>query len=143
MSRIHKRYGWTAGILLTALLLSGCDYANFAILNASSNQAHKISRSSYLWTGISDGTVIISEDDPKDVTFEIEMSEGSLSLTLKNSDGEEIDTLTQEGEYTGTEKFTVEDAGTYKLVQKGKGFNGKYQVTWGTEEETESDSVEN
>lgn len=123
-------------VILLSFLLTGCDYVNTAVVNIRNNGEGKLGRSSVWWSGVSENEIIIEDNGSKDITFAVNMKKGKLTLELKDSEGEEVYSLSREGKCSETIVFTADDSGRYTLMEKGKKFSGSYQITWGDNEET-------
>lgn len=125
----------TAVFLISTLMLTGCDYVNIAVLNSEYNGVEETGRKSLYWSGLSKSGIEIKEDGTKDITFLIEMDEGELTLTLSDSNGEEIYSLSREGRCSEAVVYTVEESGQYSITETGSKFCGSYKISWGNVEE--------
>lgn len=124
-------------LFLLVCLLTGCSFsANVSAFSMETARENSVSRSSSYWSGIQMGSKI-AVNEGEEIRFHIEMEKGSVAFTLKDSDGNDIYTLTKEGEYSGTETYTAEADETFWLVEKGVHFKGTYRIEWGEEEGSE------
>lgn len=123
-------------VFLLVFTLSGCTYFNVSVADITNSEEGKISRTCSYWSGFGDRKIVI-EKDGQEINFVIDMTEGTLTLTLVNSDGEEVYALTKEGECKEVISYTAEESGRYILKEKGSKFKGSYQIIWSDEVNTE------
>ncbi len=129
-------------MILIICLMTGCAYYNVSAMNVVNETDNKITRKSSYWSGLQKGDRL-EVDEGERINFYIEMEKGSVSFVLKDSEGNEVFTTTKEGTYSGTESYVAEKEDTLWLTEKGKGFKGKYEITWGKTEVSNDDLEKN
>ena len=146
MKKTVKKVNTVCSMMILICLLTGCAYSNFSVMNMESKDEGSIGRSSSYWSGIQIGE-IISLKEGEEIHFYIEMEKGSVNFILKDSEGNEIYSVEKEGEYKGTETYTAKKSEKLWLTEKGSGFKGSYEITWGEagnlsdDTETENDDI--
>ena len=128
MKKSYKIFFVVAISVFAVFCFTGCDVASVALFNNRSSAGDHISRSSVLWSGTTINTIKVDEDNTQ-ILFSVEMKEGEVTFILED-EGEEIYNLQVSQAGTTEEAYTVEHAGTYRFIEKGKSFNGSYTVNW-------------
>ena len=114
-------------------LLEGCAYANFSVMDVRNREEGSTGRTCTYWSGVQTGDRITVKEG-EEVRFQVDMEKGSVTFILKDSEGNEVYSVTKEGEYSGTETYTAEKDEKLWLTEKGSGFKGNYKITWGKQE---------
>lgn len=123
-----RKIGSLFMVLIAVLMMTGCT-SNTALVNIEKKSDNTLGRSCVLWTGTYEDTIEIEEAG--DIIFSVDMKEGKVTFILQNSAGEEVYSLSKEGEFTGSVTYTAEKSEKYVLIQKGEKFKGSYKVIWG------------
>lgn len=126
-------------IILLVCLMTGCAYYNVSFVDVENRTENRINRKSSYWSGLQKGDRLEVKEGEK-INFNIEMEKGSVTFILEDSEKNEVFTVTKEGTYSGSEIYVAEETDTLWLTEKGKGFKGKYEITWGKSEENNGDS---
>ena len=133
-----KKVSMMWNIIFSICLLTGCAYSNLSVMDIANRKEGSIKRSCSYWSGIQAGDRITLEKG-EEIHFYVEMEKGSVTFILKDSEGNEVYSVTKEGEYTGTETYTAEKSDKLKLTEKGASFKGSYEITWGELENAEEE----
>lgn len=140
---MKRKICFVISLLIVIVGITGCS-TDVAVINIQNNTNGRISKTAAYWSGVSKETIEIVNNESREISFDINMEKGSVTFILENMDGEEVYTLTRDGECIVTETFTFTEEGKYILNQKGDKFSGKYKITWNDEKgELEEESKDN
>lgn len=116
-----------------SMLLAGCDVASVSLINSRSAVNNHISRSAKLWTGTTLDSITV-EDDNTEIVFAVDMEKGEVTFTIEDDNGE-VYTLSKTEAGSTTDRYVIEEAGTYKFTEEGNQFSGSYDINWEQAEE--------
>ncbi len=133
-----RKFSFFAVTVFLIGLLTGCAYANFSVMDINDREEGSIGRKSSYWSGVQMGDRITAKEG-EEICFQIEMEKGSVTFALKDGEGNEVYSVTKEGEYSGTVKYIAEKDEKLWLTEKGSGFKGSYKITWGKQEGTDGE----
>ena len=112
-------------VLISALAFTGCTRKLMWVENSGRDH---IQATYKRFTGIEKKTIRLEEGDNLVIDYESEVTEGTLSLTLTDPDGNEIMSLQSDTE--GTQKVDAPESGRYTLWIEGDKTGGSFEIEW-------------
>ena len=112
-------------VIVSTLTFTGCTRA----LMWSSNSGKDHIEAKYKkFTGTEKKGIRLKEGDTLVIDYQSEVTEGTLTLTLTDPEGNEVLSLTADTE--GTESLGAEESGKYTLNIRGDKTGGSFTINW-------------
>jgi len=115
--------------MLCLLLVAGCT-SEIRIGYIGSTQLHKMSARYVTYAGSNSKNINLSTGDGVQISYDIELKKGSISLSLTAPDGEVMWEESIDGHNSDEVTFTASQTGNHKLLLRATDAGGRHEVSW-------------
>ena len=115
--------------LISITLLSGCSYS-FRLGYVGSNQSHRMSGRYVTYHGSNSKNISLTATDTLEIKYNVDLSKGSLTLTLLDPAGDVLWEEEFSGKHRNTVRISTNTEGKHKLNLTANGAGGKHEVSW-------------
>ena len=112
-------------VTVSALAFTGCTRKLMWVSNSDKDH---IQATYKRFTGTEIKTIRLNEGDTLVIDYQSEVTEGTLTLSLTDPDGNEVASLGTDTE--GTERLGIEEGGGYTLLILGDKTGGSFEINW-------------
>ncbi len=121
---------WVLPLLLLTVLLTACGHSSVALAMRETHILDRWKASYSSFTGVKTHTLQADAGQSLALTYDVQVDEGTLSLQVKNADGELVWEEVMQVARADTVNVPTEQTGRYTILIQGEQTSGSWDVNW-------------